>query len=187
MPITVAGARRTVEAVNPRSDAETQVRAHTLDYLHTADSAALDRTLPEHVTASAVILNTEHTHTLLVFHRKANFWVQPGGHLDEADDTVQQAALREAEEETGLRGLTVARDQPLDIERQLLGSGFTACRWHLDLAFLVLANRHNPLTVNAESKAVQWWPLDELPEGLAPGLRDRLRHASTVVPTVFTQ
>ena len=65
--------------------------------------------LPGHITGSAWIVDEARQHTVLVHHAKLNIWVQPGGHADGEDD-VLAVALREAEEETGLRQLTIVPD-----------------------------------------------------------------------------
>ena len=50
-------------------------------------------------TATAYILQQQQT--LLLFHKKFNKWLPPGGHVEQ-DETPPQAAKREVKEETGL-------------------------------------------------------------------------------------
>ncbi|HEX5133962.1 MAG TPA: NUDIX domain-containing protein, partial [Thermoanaerobaculia bacterium] len=57
-----------------------------------------------HVTASAVVAKPTGHEFLLVFHRKLDRWLQPGGHVEEQDATVFDTAVREAREETGISG-----------------------------------------------------------------------------------
>jgi len=52
-----------------------------------------------HFTASAIIIKD--SRVLLVFHKKYQKWIQPGGHVD-PNETPPEAACREAFEETGL-------------------------------------------------------------------------------------
>jgi len=56
--------------------------------------------LEKHFTASALIKNNEGK-VLLVYHKKLNVWIYPGGHI-EANETPDEAVIREVKEETGL-------------------------------------------------------------------------------------
>lgn len=53
-----------------------------------------------HFTVSAFV--SAQGHTLLHFHQKNQMWLPPGGHIESDEDPIQ-AALREVEEETGLK------------------------------------------------------------------------------------
>ena len=59
-----------------------------------------DRSLEKHFTASALIKNDEGK-VLLVYHKKLDVWLYPGGHI-EANETPDEAVVREVKEETGL-------------------------------------------------------------------------------------
>jgi len=82
-------------------------------------------TLPGHLTAAALVLHPVRPDLLLVRHRALQRWLQPGGHLERGELPLV-AARREAEEETGARGLGAldwhadgpdpARALPLDID-----------------------------------------------------------------------
>lgn len=50
---------------------------------------------------SATVYIIENEKVLLIFHRKMQKWLPPGGHLD-PNETPPEAAIREAKEETGL-------------------------------------------------------------------------------------
>jgi len=114
---------------------------------------------PAHLTASGVVLDPAGAQVLLVLHRRVGLWLQPGGHVEEADETLAAGALREATEETGLAGLTVDR-VPVALDRH------PAPCWadeHLDVQFLVRAPGLAAPVVSAESLDVRWWPVDALP------------------------
>ena len=63
--------------------------------------------LAGHFTASCWLVDRSGERTLLTHHRKLGMWLQLGGHADGERD-LQVVALKEAEEESGLRGLSIA-------------------------------------------------------------------------------
>lgn len=55
--------------------------------------------LEKHFTASALII--ENSKVLLLYHKKLDVWLYPGGHI-EKNETPEQAVVREVKEETDL-------------------------------------------------------------------------------------
>ena len=136
------------------------VRDDYVRFLRDVGVAALDRDSgPVHLTASCFIFTPTLTHVLLCFHRKGQFWVQVGGHIDAADDTLVAAALRESREESGLVDLTPI-DDVLDLDVHDLGSAFGRCR--------------TPPQVSDESEEVAWFPVDALPASMAGSVPRRI-------------
>jgi 8-oxo-dGTP pyrophosphatase MutT (NUDIX family) len=118
--------------------------------------------LPGHLTGSAWIVDRNRTHTLLVHHAKLNKWVQPGGHAD-GDENILGVALREAEEETGLKNLNVVTLTPFDIDIHTipLRKDFPE-HFHFDIRFLMEASLDEQIIVSEESHDVKWIPLQSL-------------------------
>lgn len=171
-------ARRVVTGLGTDGHGPAAVRRGVLAHLDAHGDAALGRELPEHVTASALVLDASLGRALLCFHRKGRFWVQPGGHLDPGDADLLAAALRELREETGVAAVRVPTTRAADLDRHALGDGFGRCAWHLDVGFVVLADPADAVAVSDESTDVAWWPLDALPDEVPPGLGDRLARAA---------
>ena len=63
------------------------------------------RTLPLHVTASALIVHPASGRVLLRWHQRQQAWLHVGGHGDPGERDPLAIALREADEETGLTDL----------------------------------------------------------------------------------
>lgn len=130
---------------------------------------------PSHITGSCFVFSPDRAQTLLVFHTKGQFWVQPGGHLDDGDASLQAAALRELTEETGT---TPDSDTPVigyDLDHHELSSRFGVCRSHLDIGVAVTVDPAATLALSDESEDVRWWPVDALPENSAPSIPRRLK------------
>lgn len=126
--------------------------------------------LPGHITASAWIVSAESGKALFTHHRKLDRWLQLGGHTDGEADVVT-AALREAEEESGLQGFVVLpRDEPpaiLDVDVHLIPArGAEPAHEHHDIRFLleVSESEQEIQRQRAESKAMRWFSPAEVAE-----------------------
>ena len=63
------------------------------------------RTMPLHVTGSALIVHPVSGRVLLRWHQRQQAWLQVGGHGDPGETDPLAIVAREAEEETGLADL----------------------------------------------------------------------------------
>ena len=104
-----------------------------------------------------VVFEPDATRTLLVYHRKLQRWLQPGGHVETHDVDLPGAARREAIEETGIAGLVVERD-PLHLDVHWVGT-----HYHYDVRFLVWAPAGAEPVANAEVERFRWTTPKELP------------------------
>jgi len=121
----------------------------------------LDRTCrPGHLTASAMVLDADRTHALLLFHTKLQRWLQPGGHAD-GDGHLARVALREAVEETGIADLLIDQ-RPLDVDVHEVDPPKEDAHLHLDVRYVVLAPAGAAPVGNHESEALEWVPVDEV-------------------------
>jgi 8-oxo-dGTP pyrophosphatase MutT (NUDIX family) len=66
--------------------------------------------MQRHFTATAFVVDSK-KRTLLLWHKRLQRWMPPGGHVD-PDEIPEEAAARECLEETGLRVEIVGREQP---------------------------------------------------------------------------
>ncbi len=128
-----------------------------------SDTTCFERThLPGHITGSAWIVDFTRTQVLLVHHAKLNKWVQPGGHAD-GDENILRVALKEAEEETGLKKFNVIGDHLFDVDIHLIPSRVDFPEhFHYDVRFLLEADPNDVIQVSEESHDVKWVRLDEL-------------------------
>lgn len=165
------------------SDPEQErLRVRYLDALAEDPRAIAKAGPPEHLTASCVVLSSDLTQVLLTHHRKANLWLQFGGHLEPDDSGLASAAQREAQEESGLGDLVV-NGPPVELHRHTLAAAFGHCRAHLDVRYAALAPPQAVPTVSAESHDVRWWPIDALPEDSPEELRVLIGRAAAALET----
>ena len=129
----------------------------------------------EHVTASCFVFSEDLDQILLTFHRKGQFWVQFGGHLEKDDDSLEASALREAREESGIESLQLTGGV-VDLDLHRLHGGFT-CAAHWDIGFTALVSADAEFGVSDESESVEWWSVDQLPESAPPDLARRIERA----------
>ena len=108
-----------------------------------------------HFTGSAWLVSADGSRVLLTHHRKLDRWLQLGGHAD-GDGDLAAVALREAEEESGLSGLSV-EPQPFDLDRHFIPArGNEAGHWHYDVRFVVRASDNESFVASEESHALAW-------------------------------
>jgi 8-oxo-dGTP pyrophosphatase MutT (NUDIX family) len=117
---------------------------------------------PGHFTASGFVLSPDRSSLLLILHGKLGRWLQPGGHIEIGDVSVEAAARREIAEETGLaaiarEGASLAR---IDAH-QIPARGTEPEHVHIDLA-VGFAAQTDVLGPIDEVLDARWVPLEAL-------------------------
>ncbi|RKT57484.1 NUDIX hydrolase [Saccharothrix australiensis] len=148
----------------PNRDQEA-LRQAFLGFLAARPDACLRSCEPGHVTASALVLDATGERALLTLHPRVGRWLQLGGHCEESDATLVGAALREAAEESGIRGLR-AEPVPIHLDVHPITCSLGVPTRHFDVRFLVRAPVGAKAVRSAESVDLQWWPLDGLPSNV---------------------
>lgn len=167
------------EAPEPSQD---DLRGAYLRHLAGHPDALDRRCLPDHLTASAVVVSADHDQVLLTLHKRLRRWLQTGGHCEPADETLAAAALREAAEESGIDGLLID-PVPVVLSLHEVPCGPEPSAHHLDVQYVVVAPTGAREVVGDESEALGWFELDALPDvdasvrALVAGARTRLRQA----------
>lgn len=113
-----------------------------------------------HFTASAFVVDEAGTRTCLVAHAKLGRLLQPGGHVEEDDASLEDAALREAREETALEldfHPIAPRPFDLDIHRIPERDG-EAEHFHLDVRYLLVGS-------GEPCEGAAWYPLGTAGDG----------------------
>jgi 8-oxo-dGTP pyrophosphatase MutT (NUDIX family) len=125
----------------PQDEAEIADVARVRALAETAADPWL-RSIPLHVTASAVIVHPDSGRIMLRWHQRQQAWLQVGGHGDPGESDPLAIAVREATEETGLTDLVPWPDGQIRhvVIVPVPAGGLEPAHEHADVRF-VLATR----------------------------------------------
>jgi 8-oxo-dGTP pyrophosphatase MutT (NUDIX family) len=135
------------------------------------------RTLPLHVTASALVVHPASGRVLLRWHQRQQAWLQVGGHGDPGESDPLAIALREAVEETGLADLAPWPDADL---RHVVVVGVPAGRGepaheHADLRFVLATRTPEAARPENPDAPLRWLTMAQARAATAePNLRETL-------------
>lgn len=112
--------------------------------------------LQGHFTGGAWLVSADGQRILMTHHRKLERWLQLGGHAD-GDRDMARVALKEAEEESGLPGLSVDGDAIFDLDRHWIPERKDVPgHWHYDVRYVVRAGADEHYQVSDESHDLAW-------------------------------
>ncbi len=153
-----------LEKHSPIDENELKMKNETIEFVKTNEDCFKRELLIGHVTGSAWIINDARTHVLMTHHRKLNRWFQPGGHCDGEPDLLN-VALKEANEETGLKNLKVVDGEVYDVDVHLIPErkGIPA-HYHYDIRFLIEGDMNEQLIITEESNDLSWVSLEKIAE-----------------------
>jgi 8-oxo-dGTP pyrophosphatase MutT (NUDIX family) len=121
------------------------------------------RSVPLHLTASALIVHPDSRQVLLRWHQRQQAWLQVGGHGDPGESDALMIALREAREETGLADLVPWPDGSI---RQVVvvsvpAAGGEPAHEHADVRFILATRTPDAIRAEDPGALLRWLPLHE--------------------------
>lgn len=149
----------------PFNEEEESIKNYTLKWIDTFDDVLTRENEFGHFASSAFVVNKERTKMLVVYHNIYDAWIFPGGHAD-GEENLLSVAVREVEEETGLK-TKVLDDSIFAISASpIIGhikrGKYVPAHTHLDVVYLLEANDKEMLVFREdESKGVKWITFEE--------------------------
>ena len=146
-----------LSSYRPRGEAENRATERAGALVTTVADPWL-RSLPLHLTASALVVHPDSGKVLLRWHERQQAWLQVGGHGDPGESDPLAIALREAREETGLADLAPWPDGQL-LHLAIVGvpaAGDEPAHEHADLRFVLATRAPGAARAEKPGAAVRW-------------------------------
>jgi 8-oxo-dGTP pyrophosphatase MutT (NUDIX family) len=152
---------RLLNAYTPWDAEESRHKVSILSFLATSKHPFEPTSFaPGHLTVSALICDSETRQVLLIYHRRLQRWIQPGGHVDSVDKQMVDTAIREVREEVGLQ--LVRKDAHLfDVDvHEIPPFGEAPRHLHFDFRFLFRSPKCQVVAMSDATDA-HWVPIQE--------------------------
>lgn len=160
------GLKEQIENYIPYNEQEENDKEMMLQYIDTFEDVLTRENKMCHFTASNWIVNKQRTKVLMIYHNIYQSWAWTGGHAD-GESNLLKVALRELEEETGLKNLKILSDgiyglQILTVDGHIKKGKYVASHLHLDCCFLIQADEKEETRIKEdENSGVKWISIEE--------------------------
>ncbi len=154
-----------IERYTPFNEQEEKDREQMLKFVDTFDDVLTRDNTFGHFSSSAFVVNNNRDKMVVVYHNIYDGWIYPGGHADGEEDLLS-VAVREVEEETGLKAKVLDNSmfsiQSVPVMGHVKRGKYVSAHTHFDVVYLLEADDSIPLEFREdESKGVKWIPFEE--------------------------
>ena len=154
--------REDIEKYSPCCEQEERDKSLILKFLDTNPDAFDRSNLSAHMTASAWVVNPKRDKVLMVYHKIYDSWSWTGGHADGEED-LAAVALREVQEETGVKSARLLSNEILSLEILTVDGHekrgeYVPSHLHMNVTYLIEADDTDTLKIcEEENSGVQWF------------------------------
>ena len=154
-----------IENYVPFDEQEERDKEQMLEFIKCFDDVLTRKNLFGHFSSSAFVVNKDRSKMVVVYHNIYDAWIYPGGHADGEEDLLS-VAVREVEEETGLKVKVLDNNifaiQSLPVKGHVKRGKYVSSHTHYDVVYILEADDSIPLVYREdESQGVKWIPLEE--------------------------
>lgn len=171
---------RELAAYRPWNAQEEQDRVELLRRLGSGEELYSRSNPSAHLTASAWVVSPDRRQVLMAYHKLYDSWAWLGGHADGERDLLA-AALREVQEESGLRDIRPVSRQIYSLEILSVNGHekhgqYVSSHLHLNVTYLVEADPAAPIRPKPdENSRVGWFtPEGAMAASSEPWFRERI-------------
>lgn len=142
------------------------------ELLQAKESCVARKNFFGHITASAILSDKSLTKILLIHHKFLDRFLQPGGHIEEIDQTIRGAAERELREETGIENCIYlpidaeSAELPMDIDVHEIPANAKKNEpkhLHFDFRYLFILNGGKKVKLDlSEVHDAKWFDLEDV-------------------------
>ena len=168
-----------LEAFRPWNAQEEQDLAELIRRLKHGENLFDRENMAAHLTASAWVTTPDRSRVLMAYHNLYDSWAWLGGHAD-GDRDLLAVALREVEEESGLKAHPVSQEifsvEILAVAGHEKRGVYVPSHLHLNVTFLLEADPAAPLRCKPdENRQVAWFtPEEAVAASTEPWLQERV-------------
>lgn len=178
--IDIEKLKNNIERFVPYNEQEEVDRKIILKYIKDFDDTLTRQNEYGHFTSSAFVINKERTKILMIYHKIYNSWAWTGGHSD-GDNDLLYVAMKEAQEETGIKNVTPILENIYSLElinvngHEKRGK-YVGSHIHLNVTYLLEADDNEGIHIKEdENSGVKWVAINEVLDASSePWIRDRV-------------
>lgn len=148
------------------NEQEERDKEQMLAYMESNENCLTRENAVAHFSTSIWTVNNDHTKTLMVYHNIYNSWSWIGGHADGMEN-LREVALRELQEETGVKNARLVSDEIFSIETLTVDGHikkgvYVPSHLHFNVTYLAEADETEVLVVKEdENQAVKWFTFEQ--------------------------
>lgn len=161
------GFKEDILEFNPFNEQEEMDKKWIIDFMEKYDDVLTRENIVAHFTVSNWVVNKDRTKILMIHHNIYNSWGWTGGHSD-GDSDFRHVALKELEEESGIKNAKILTDKFVSLELVTVNGHVKKGKYvsphiHINVTYLVEADENEVLKIKAdENSGVKWVNIEDV-------------------------